>query len=155
MKQILILAALPIVAYCQSARSDLFTFSEKEDEYLHHIEVEMEPEETFDQTQSLSLLEIDEGDESLIPWSAEDLACDDFDIRLERRAAEIYEEFEDVFAYEMPCYGEGIPCKPTYEKVTEERKRLFHRPKVIESTPQKKEAHRPVAKNAPESSPHR
>ncbi len=151
MKQLLILALLPIAVYGGQAKSDLFSFSERGDEYLHHIEVEVEAEEAFDETQSLSLLEIDESDESLIPWSAESLACDDFTDLLDRRAAEVYEEFEDVFAYETPCYGEGVACKPTYEKVTEERRRLFQRPKVVESAPPVQEVKRPVAKNTPES----
>lgn len=152
MKIASLILTLPVLAFGQySSGKDILTFSDQREEALRHIEQESPFDDGFDTTDSLSLLEIDEEDESLIPWVSGDLATEEFTDIFDRKSDPVHEEFEDVFAYEMPGYGEGVHCMPTYEKVTEERRRLFNRPKVVESNPESQSSKRDLAKKETES----
>lgn len=135
---------LPIAAFAGGSDGDLFYIADEKDQALLHIS--FDAEDDFDEslsdtigsldlqdydTSSLSLLEMDENDRSLLPWAPEGLS-ENFSVYVERRAKEIEEDFDNVFAYELPAMGQKKEYEPTHEKVPRERS-LFGKPRVVPS----------------------
>ena len=90
--------------------------------------------------EGLSLWEVDETDESLLPWGIELSSQDEFSNFIEKRAQEINEEFEDVFVLEHGQQKQANPYLPTIEKgSTKRREGLGGRPKVVQAQPEKGE----------------
>ncbi len=141
---------------CGGADEDFFYIGDHSNEALLHLAFDSEDDclcvehEDFD-NQGLSLLEMDERDESLIPWSEERLATEDFTSIIERRAHEMSEEFDDVFAYEVPL-NEHTHLEPSFESVSKEPHHFFGRPKVVQSKPDEQADEKaPVAEKKRES----
>jgi hypothetical protein len=147
MKIASLILTLPVLAFGQySSEKNILTFSDQQEEALSYIEQGSPLDNDFDHSDSLSLFEINEEDESLILWVPEGLATEEFIELFDQKSDPVCERFEDVFTYEMPGYGEGMHWMPTYEKIAEEKRRLFNRPKVIESTPQSQSSKKDLAK---------
>lgn len=114
-----ILAILPVLAY---ARGECLICPEDDrDEVLHHIERDAETIE--EAAEGLSLLEMDERDPSLLPWVTEELVIENFEDLFDRKTAQADEEVEDVFSYDLPCYGKNR--SPSYEKIPATKRRLL------------------------------
>ncbi|MDN3506302.1 MAG: hypothetical protein P0S96_03635 [Simkaniaceae bacterium] len=117
----IIMTLMPIVAFGAKKADDIFNIEDFSDQSLLHIAFDTDD---FTSSESeLSLLEIDEQDESLLPWEIDDLTSDEISSFVELRATDIAEEFDDVFAFDLPSpKGE---TEPTIEKISREKKSLF------------------------------
>lgn len=136
----LVLAVFPTFIFASSMKEDLFQVEEKT---LFHIAYDKDEEAVASladtlgslelqgfETKALGLLEIDENDEELIPWTAEKLT-EDLSIYVEKKAAKVLEEFDDVFSYDVSYPGIPEQSGPTLEKVPDVKRALFGRPKAI------------------------
>ena len=145
----MLVAMLPIAAFCAQADEDYLYIGGASNESLLHFAFDAEDDclcteyEDFD-SQSLSLFEMDERDASLIPWSSDRLASEDFTSFIEQRAHEINEEFDDAFAYEL---YDNRDLEPTFENVSKEKHHLFGRPKVVQSKPDAEEKRKSETKS--------
>lgn len=145
MKKYWILTALlPICVFAKESQDD-FLYIADDDLTLLHIDFDAEEDyneqlsdsadalqsKTY-QDPSLSLLEIDENHSSLLPWSDEKLG-EEATSYVERRANQIAEEYDDVFANEPFSSRRGAEYQPTYERVPKEQRQFFVKPKVVPS----------------------
>lgn len=148
----ILIALLPIAAVGAECDEDLFYVADESDQIVSHIGFDAEEDyeknlseamgsiEIEDEYDSgLSLLEIDERDESLLPWAIEGFAGEDISSYVDRKAKEVTEEFEDVFAFEIPSRGTDNVFEPTFERVPEERRSLFGKPRVVPSKEDKQQ----------------
>ncbi len=138
----MILSVLPIAAFCQYEASDLFYTGDQGNEALLNIVFEdgdLEELEAYD-SQGLSLLEIDEDDDLLIPWMTEELSSQDVSGFLKE---EMSEEFDEIFAYDNST-EETQQYKPSLEKIPEGKHQIASRPRVIQSKPAQEIHEKPV-----------
>lgn len=115
-----ILALLPLAL---EAENGLFDVAPIAEESPHFVQEEADFE---DMNQGLTLLEMDERDPLLLPWDPDELIAGEYREALKKKSVEKSEEVEDVFTYEL-----SGQIEPTYEKISEEKKRLFQPPKVV------------------------
>jgi len=131
--QWIIMIIMPIVAFGAKKTDDLFNIEDSSKHSLLHIAFDEEDDFSSEESE-LSLLEIDEHDESLLPWEIDDLAGDDISSFIEQRATDISEEYDDVFAFDLPSpKGEA---QPTFEQISKEKRSLFAKPRVVASKKQ-------------------
>ncbi|NGX60183.1 MAG: hypothetical protein KR126chlam3_01352 [Chlamydiae bacterium] len=148
----ILIALLPIAAVGAECDEDLFYVAGESDQIVSHIGFDAEEdyeknlseamgsiEIEYEYDSGLSLLEIDERDESLLPWAIEGFAGEDISSYVDRKAKEVTEEFEDVFAFEIPSRGTDNVFEPTFERVPEEKRSLFGRPRVVPSKEDKQQ----------------
>lgn len=127
----MLIAILPVITSLYG-ESDFFYVAEESEDALFQLGLEAQEDlmEVDDyNTEGLSLIEMDEQDESLIPWALDTLASEDVSSYIEERALELTEEFDDVYAYGLP--QERSAFEPTFEKVPEMEKKLFSRPRIV------------------------
>lgn len=122
----------------QLSKDDIITFKNKKEDILNEIEKESGFNKNLDKKNDLSLIEIDENEESFLNWSESDLSSEELSHIYENRTDQIHEEFEDVFAYEVPGYRDDECSVPTFEKVPEVKGYLIGRPKVVQLNPEVK-----------------
>lgn len=146
----IILAILPIVAFSVQGEDDFFYIADESDQTLLHIAFDAEDDykenlsdmieiEDYD-TGGLSLAEIDEKDPSLLPWAIDGLESEEISSFIERKTKEITEDFDDVFAYELPTRGYENVYEPTFEKISKERRNLFGKPRVVPAKERKQQS---------------
>lgn len=125
---------MPIVAFGAKKADDIFNIEDTSEQSLLHFAFDTDD---FTSSESgLSLLEIDEQDESLLPWEIDDLASDEISSFIEQRATDIAEEFDDVFAFDLPSpKGE---TEPSFEQISREKRNLFAKPRVVASKEEEK-----------------
>lgn len=134
MKLTSLILLAPALVFSQWSEKEMVIFSEKPDEILSHLEQDADLEEDVGvDNDGHSLFEIKEDKESLIPWLSDDISFQDLSGFIEDDADAINEEFEDAFTYEVPYYQERVRRMPTYERVTDDRRRLFNRRKIAKT----------------------
>ena len=136
----IIMTIMPIVAFGAKKTDDLFYIEDASKQPLLHIAFDAEDDFSSDESE-LSLLEIDEQDESLLPWEIDDLASDEISSFIEQRASDISEDYDDVFAFDLPSPKGEV--EPTLERISKEKRNLFAKPRIVAS---KKEENR-IIKN--------
>jgi len=147
-----LVAIMPVVASLYGG-DDFFYVAEESEDALFQLGLEAQEDlmEVDDyNTEGLSLMEMDEQDESLVPWALDTLASEDVSSYIEGRALELSEEFDDVYAYGLPADRSAF--EPTYEKVPEMEKKLFSRPRIVplkENPIREVEQRKPVPEAAP------
>ncbi len=127
----MLLAILPVVTSLYG-EGDFFYVAEESEDALFQMGLEAQEDllsaDDYN-TEGLSLMEMDERDESLVPWALDTLASEEISSYIEERALRLSEEFDDVYAYGLP--EDRNAYEPTLEKVPEMEKKLFSRPRVV------------------------
>ena len=127
MKPFWILLPLVLLSIKGSADNHLFYASEQDCDWTTHMDLEHESGE------SLSLLEIDEHDPSLIPWSSDELSLDSPPLCPEEES----EEFDEPLSYAMPGRSGKTHYEPTHESIPAGKRQFFNRPRVIQAKEKK------------------
>lgn len=142
---ILFLISTSITVYSKSLEKSFFNIKKDNEQALDHIALDSEEvfeNDFLDESETSkedhighSLLEIDEKDESLLPWIEENLLEEgleeDMNAYVQKKAKEIAHECDDVFSYEFFSEGQQESYRPTFERIPEEKKSIFVKPKLV------------------------
>jgi hypothetical protein len=123
------MALLPVLAFGAKKTDDLLFIADSSKPLLH---IAFDDDEFSEAESELSLLEIDEQDASLLPWDLDELDSEELSSVMQSRAAEIADEYEDVFAFDLPSPTSEL--EPSYEKV-KKKPQSYAKPRVVTSNP--------------------
>jgi len=140
------LSLLPSTAYCKLSDRDIVRISNHEDTPLTAFDdpyVEENLPSLFqsfegEEDQGHGVLEINEEEDSLFPWSDEPLSKDEMPHFIEQKAHEMIKEIDDPYGYELSEKITGKKNHPSLEKIQKEGPAFYTdslEPKTIPQTP--------------------